>query len=95
MVAFAAAELVARVTEGASPEVVEGTVSAVQQAVGDQLPADRFQQVERAAADASLPDLLAALAGLVASVAELFPGPVGEAAHATARSLAEASEALG
>jgi hypothetical protein len=95
MIAFSAAELVARVAEGASPETVRGTVAAVQQAVGDQLPADRFQQVETAAANASLPDLLAALAGLLASVGELFPGPVGDAAHATARALADASAAVG
>ena len=95
MIAFSVAELVSRVTEGDSPETVRGTVAAVHQAVGDQLPADRFQQVETAAADASLPDMLAALAGLLASVGELFPGPVGDAAHATARALADASVAVG
>jgi hypothetical protein len=95
MIAFSAAELVSRVAEGASPETVRGTVAAVQQAVGDQLPADRLQQVEAAAANASLPDLLAALAGLLASVGELFPGAVGDAAHATARALADASVAVG
>jgi hypothetical protein len=86
MIAFSVAELVSRVTEGDSPETVRGTVAAVHQAVGDQLPA---------AADASLPDMLAALAGLLASVGELFPGPVGDAAHATARALADASVAVG
>jgi len=95
MIAFSVAELVSRVTDGASPDTVRGTVAAVQQAVGDQLPADRFEQVETAAVDASLPDLLAALAGLLASVGELFPGPVGDAAHATARALADASAAVG
>jgi hypothetical protein len=95
MIAFSVAELVSRVIEGASPDTVRGTVAAVQQAVGDQLPADRFEQVQTAAADASLPDLLAALAGLLASVGELFPGPVGDAAHATARALADASAAVG
>jgi hypothetical protein len=95
MIAFSAAELVARVAEGASPDTVRGTVAAVREAVGDQLPADRFQQVEQAAASASLPDLLAGLAGLLASVGELFPGPVGDAAHATARALADASAAVG
>jgi hypothetical protein len=95
MIAFSAAELVSRVTEGASPDIVRGTVAAVHEAVGDQLPADRFQQVETAAANASLPDLLAALAGLLASVGELFPGAVGDAAHATARGLADASAAVG
>jgi hypothetical protein len=94
MAAFATAELVSRVTQGSSPEVVRGTAAAVHEAVGDQVPAARFQRVEEAAASASLPDLLAALAGLLASIGELFPGPVGDAAHGTARSLAEASEAL-
>lgn len=94
MAAFATAELVTRVAQGASPDVVRATVGAVQEAVAGQVPADRFEQVETAAANASLPDLLAALAGLVAAVGEEFPGPVGEAAHATARALAEASEAL-
>ena len=95
MAAFATAELVGRVVGGASPDVVRGTVAAVGQAVGDQVPAERLQQVETAAADASLPDLLAALAGLLASVGEAFPGPVGDAAHGTARALADASAALG
>jgi hypothetical protein len=94
MVAFSAAELVARVVQGSPPDVVRDTAAAIQQTVGDQVPADRFQRIDEAAADASLPDLLAALAGLLGSVGELFPGPVGEAAHATARALADASASL-
>lgn len=94
MVAFSAAELVTRVTEGSPPDVVRDTAAAIRQTVGDQVPAERFQRIDEAAAAASLPDLLAALAGLLASVGELFPGPVGEAAHATARALADASASL-
>jgi hypothetical protein len=94
MVAFAAAELVARVAQGSPPDVVRDTAAAIRPALGDQVPAERFQRIDEAAADASLPDLLAALAGLLASVGELSPGPVGQAAHATARALADASAAL-